>query len=414
MTRRLDAYTVYLVASAVSAFAFASAFTTSAVYRYEEAGLDPLQLVLLGTALEAAIFLFEIPTGVVADLYSRRLSVIIGYGMIGAGMLLEGSLPLFATVLLAQLVWGVGYTFISGAEDAWLADELGEERLTAVYLRGSQAAQIATLAGIGANVVLANRQLNLPYFLGGLSHIMLAVFLALFMPESGFSPTPQEERTTWHKLSSTFRSGMQVIRIRPLLTTMMAISFFYGLYSEALDRLWQPQFLDNISPTAPWGLNAVTWFGILSAVIMVITVVTAEIARRRYGDASPRQLTVVLAVLSSIISGGLVIFGLAAQLPLAIFSYGTVAISRRTLGPLFGAWTNRGLPSSVRATVLSTFGQMDAIGQVTGGPAVGVIANVFGLRAAFVAAGLLLTPVLVLYRRAYGQAEEFPAGETVA
>ena len=58
-------------------------------------------------------------------------------------MLLEGSFQLFATILLAQVLWGIGYTFISGAKDAWLADELGEERLTAVYLRGSQVAQIA-------------------------------------------------------------------------------------------------------------------------------------------------------------------------------------------------------------------------------------------------------------------------------
>jgi len=401
--RRLDAYPVYLILTGTTTFAFATAFTTSAVYRYEMAGLDPLQLVLLGTALEAAIFIFEIPTGIVADLFSRRLSVIIGYTMIGLGLMLEGTFQLFATILLAQVVWGVGYTFISGAEDAWLADELGEKRLTSVYLRGSQIAQIAALAGIAVNVLLANRQLNLPFFAGGLSLILLALFLALFMPEHGFSPTPAEDRNTFQKMNNTFRTGMQTIRVRPLLVTILGISFIYGLYSEALDRLWEPQFLDNVAFPNLGELSAVTWFGIINASILIITVGTAEIARRRTQTLGPKQMTRLLAILSAIISGGLVVFGLAMNFPLAIASYGTVAITRKTLHPLYSAWTNRGIPSAVRATVLSTLGQMDAIGQVIGGLAIGIIANQFGLRAALVVAGVLLSPVLLLYRRAYGQ-----------
>ncbi|MBK9055067.1 MAG: hypothetical protein IPL78_30455 [Chloroflexi bacterium] len=79
--------------------------------------------------------LFEIPTGIVADLRSRRLSLLIGYVIIGIGFLMEGLFPFFVPVLLAQVVWGIGYTFTSGAQDAWLADEIGESKLTQAYLR---------------------------------------------------------------------------------------------------------------------------------------------------------------------------------------------------------------------------------------------------------------------------------------
>ncbi len=401
--KRLNAYPVYLILTAATSFAFAAAFTTSAVYRYEAAGLDPLQLVLLGTALEAAVFLFEIPTGVVADLVSRRLSLIIGFAVIGLGMLLEGSFQMFSTILLAQIVWGVGYTFISGARGAWLADELGEERLASVYLRGSQVAQVAALAGIGANILLANRQLYLPYMVGGLVHILLAIFLALFMPEHGFTPIPAGERNTWGKLSDTFQSGMRTIRVRPLLMTILGISFIYGLYSEALDRLWQPHFLDNVRPPVVLDLSMVTWFGIINASIMVITIAAAEIVRRRTSALDPLRMTRLLSLFSAAISAGLVAFGLARNFPIALAAYGSVAVVRSTLQPLYEAWTNRGLPSAVRATVLSTYGQMDAIGQVIGGPFIGVVANQAGLRVALVAAGILLSPVLLLYRRAYRQ-----------
>jgi DHA3 family tetracycline resistance protein-like MFS transporter len=97
--------------------------------------LNPFQLILVGTILEASCFIFEIPTGVVADMKSRRLSVIIGIAMMGAGFLLEGLVPLFLTLILSQVLWGMGYTFTSGADEAWIADETKGEDLEALYLR---------------------------------------------------------------------------------------------------------------------------------------------------------------------------------------------------------------------------------------------------------------------------------------
>jgi hypothetical protein len=69
----------------VSSFLFTLTFTISSLYHILTVGLDPLQLVLVGTALEVAVFLFEVPTGIVADVYSRRLSIIIGFFIVGVG-----------------------------------------------------------------------------------------------------------------------------------------------------------------------------------------------------------------------------------------------------------------------------------------------------------------------------------------
>ena len=80
------------------------------VYYVKDVGLSPLQMVLVGTTLEVACFLFEVPTGIVADLYSRRLSIIIGFTLIGAGFLLQGLVPAFIAILAAQVLWGIGYS----------------------------------------------------------------------------------------------------------------------------------------------------------------------------------------------------------------------------------------------------------------------------------------------------------------
>lgn len=104
------AYSVYLLFRFVCSLAVSMSTVLSIVYHLEVVQLDAFQLVLVGTVLETSCFLFEIPTGVVADLYSRRRSVLIGMFLYGLGFLMEGALPWFAPVLLAQVVWGCGDT----------------------------------------------------------------------------------------------------------------------------------------------------------------------------------------------------------------------------------------------------------------------------------------------------------------
>jgi DHA3 family tetracycline resistance protein-like MFS transporter len=274
-------------------------------------------------------------------------------------------------------------------------------------------AQLAALTGIAVNVALASVQLYLPFLFAGIGHIGLALFLVLFMPEKGFTPTPQADRHTWRKMNRTFREGMSTIRQRPLLVTILGIALVYGLYSEALDRLWEAHILDNFTLPQIGNMPTVVWFGIINAAIMIIVIGTTELVRRRSGKLDHHKTVRLLALFSAVMSAGLLLFGLASSFVMAVLSYSAVSIVRRTMAPLYRAWINRGIPSQVRATVLSTYGQMDAIGQMLGGPAIGVIANLFGLRAAIVLAGVLLTPVLALYRRAYNQGSESHSVESL-
>jgi DHA3 family tetracycline resistance protein-like MFS transporter len=104
---------------------------------------------------------------VLADTYGRRVSVITGFFLIGAGFVLEGSVPVFGAVLVAQVIWGAGYTFISGALQAWIADEVGGRDLGRVYLRGEQADYLGSLVGVLASALLATVALGASLLLGG-------------------------------------------------------------------------------------------------------------------------------------------------------------------------------------------------------------------------------------------------------
>ena len=98
--------------------------------------------------------MFEVPTGIVADVYSRRLSIIIGYLLMGLGFLVEGFFPAFLPILLAQVIWGLGYTFTSGATQAWITDEVGEDDANKLFLRGTQIGLFASLIGMGAAILV--------------------------------------------------------------------------------------------------------------------------------------------------------------------------------------------------------------------------------------------------------------------
>jgi DHA3 family tetracycline resistance protein-like MFS transporter len=404
--KKFEAYPIYLLFEGFTSLSMSIAFTFNLVYQVQVAHLNPLQLVLVGTVLETTVFLFEIPTGVVADVYSRRLSVIIGVFLIGAGITLEGSLPVFSAIALGQVIWGIGYTFTSGAIQAWISDEIGEVTANKAFLRANQVGMAASLAGITISTLLANNRINLPIQAGGISLFVLGFFLTMWMPETGFKPAPREERNTWKNMLSIFRNGLAMLKKRPALNTILSIGLFYGLYSEAYDRLWIKLILDNFSFPALGPLKPESWFGVINAIGLLVGVIATEIVRRRLDTSSHRSVAKLLLSASAGLAASLIVFAFSGNLLLALGANLSIDVLRTLISPVYQAWVNQKLDPSVRATVLSMSGQVDAIGQVAGGPALGAIGNLISVRAAIAAAALVLSPVLFLYNRTLRQPGE--------
>ncbi len=393
-------FTVYLILEFGASLLFSLIFTVSQLYYVTIAQLAPLQLVLTGTILEATVFLFEIPTGVLADVKSRRLSIIIGYGIMGVGFIVEGAFPFFGAIALAQVLWGFGYTFTSGATQAWIADELGEERAGEAYLRGAQAARTGALLAIPISVALGSLSLQLPIVLGGLVMILLAAFLVVVMGEEGFAPSPPEERTTWGLMLRTIGDAQQLVRRQPILIVLLATGLFYGLYSEGFDRLWTPHLLESFQ--GPWsnGPEPVVWFGLIRAVMLLLSLGATEVARRRVDTGQGLPLARTLMLNAALIILCLAGFALAKGFWVAVVLYWLIGALRNIAAPLQTAWLNRSIDKpQVRATIFSVSGQADAIGQIAGGPVVGAVGNA-SIRAALLSSALLLSPVLPLYAMA--------------
>ena len=391
-----DSLQVFLNYSVASSAFMQLVFTVNLIYFVTEAGLNPLQMVLVGTTLELAVFLFEVPTGVVADTISRRLSIIIGVMLIGCGFLVQALLANFYWILLAQILWGIGYTFTSGALQAWISDEIGEERAASAFLHATQLEQIGALIAVGISGLLASVwRLQLPMLLGGILFWFLGVYLMIFMPESGFSKPSQENKTSVQSMMITLKLGFSMLKKRPTLIKILLIGFFFGFYSEGLDRLWVPHVLDRFQLPNQRQLIMVSWVAGVKSASMVMTFFTAAIVRRFFGEkASQKRILNAILGMSALLVSAIIIFAVSGNIWLTLIVFVFISVLRDLIYPLYTAWVNYRLDSGSRATVLSMSSLVDAFGQIGGGPIIGVIAQQASIQIGLLGSALLLSPVL--------------------
>ncbi len=397
MVNKLSAYKTYLLFSAITAMCFSLVATVMIVYHIETVHLNPLQLILVGTTLELACFIFEIPTGIVADVYSRKLSIVIGGVLTGVGFILEGSISSFVFVLVAQIVWGLGSTFISGSLEAWIAEEEKNKDLDEIYIKGAQAGQIGAFIGIVLSTVIANFSVRLPIIVSGVLFIILALFLWLYMPENNFKSSAPEDLNTFKKMGYTFKSGLKFVKSKSIIMILLAVTLFYGLSSEGYDRLSNAHFLQDTTLPKLGNLSSVTWFGIFGILGMILSFIVMHFMAKNLKNEDNRKNGKLLLCINILYISSMLIFALTRNFSLMLIAYLATNTFRIINEPIFSAWLNGHIDDNSRATVLSINGQMNSLGQILGGPIIGIIATNISVSIGIVCTSLLVAPVLVLY-----------------
>ncbi len=389
----------YLFMVGARSFLFWTAFITGAIYYIQAVGMNPLQLVLVGTVLELTVFVCEIPTGIVADVYGRKRSLVTGFVVIGLGFVLQGAIPRFGAILAAQILYGSGSTFISGAEEAWLADEIGIDQLPNAYLRGKQVSLAASFAGVFSSASIATAALNYPFLFSGIMLVSLAGVLAWLLPETGFRPAARAERSSWRKMTATLTEGIATIRQSSILTSVLMVTLFYGVSREGIDRLWEAHILSTAELPLVGSVSTVVWFGVINALAMLMALSVSFAFQRWIRVLDDRTSVHWLVARYGLLGIAIVAFGLIQSFWGLVAAFVCIYTLREVGDAVQSAWVNRNARSAARATALSTINQMDAVGQAGGGPLLGAIGLRLGLRTSMVTAGAMLVPVLALLLR---------------
>jgi MFS family permease len=374
-----------------------------------KAGLDLFGVFITNAVFTAAMCLFEIPTGVFADTRGRKFSflmctIFLFLGTLGyaAASWLGGGLLAFC---LASVVLGMGFTFYSGAVEAWVVDELKVEgyagNLDAVFSRGGAISAASMVLGSLLGGFLGQLNLGLPYILRSAALLVLLFFALGFMREKGFTPIQGKEGRFWTRAkgiaaaSATY--GWKVKGVRYFILEGLARSTFgiWGFYAM------QPYLLAKLGD-----MKAVWVAGLLTAAAALATMAGNSLVGRARGFFKKR--TSLLVVAAAAAAASCLLLSFAGSFPAGIAAFLLMSIFQGLFAPVRQAYLNELIPSSQRATVLSFDSLMGESGAIVGQTGLGALSKGYGLGAGYAAGALLLAgslPFLVLLRR-LGQDED--------
>ena len=367
-------------------------FAALASYWVVQARLSPLQLVLLGTALEGALFLLQIPTGAFADTFGRRPATVIGYALMGISFGMQALTRDFISLLILQAIGGAAWAFLIGSIEAWIADRAGVDGLERVFLRGGQAELIGLMGGLVMTIFIAQIDVRLSILAGGLLLVLVSCIAAAVMTESRptISPVP---RSRLRELVAVAGTGLVLIRRSRVLVILVIVTLVLGASSEGWDRLYQAHLLRDLGLAAMGRLSPAGWLALVGLIQSAAGVIVFQLATTRIKGTHPGATLGALYLSQAALMLG---FAVLASLPIAVAAFLTSQILRRLGEPLVDAWISRMTPPEVRATVLSVVGQADSLGQLVAGPVVGAIGSAISISAALGVSAALLLPAAVL------------------
>lgn len=373
------------------------------------AGLSLYETFVANAFYTAGMVLFEIPTGVLADTRGRRVSFLAAIAVLTVGTLLyvylAGTGAGLAAFSAASVLLGLGFTFYSGAVEAWLVDALNGSGYTGeldpVFARGGQFQGAAMLVGTVGGGLLGTIDLSLPYIVR--AGLLAALFLVAFvgMHDMGFHARPfnvrkipQEMRSIW---DASIKHGWTDRRIRLLiLVAFMHWGFLiWGWYA------WQPYFLDLFGDP-----NAVWIAGVVAALVSVTMIVGNQFAgplTRAFGRRSR-----VLMLTITVYAVAMATVGLTDNFYVAVGAFLLAMTAFGITEPVRTAAMHQCLPSEVRATVVSFAGMVTSAGGIGSQIGLGRYSQDHGIAPGYViggVAGLLAVPFVYLLGRIGGPAD---------
>lgn len=387
---------LYIILRSVMGLAFHMSAMATAIYRIDVAHLEFYQLILVGSALEISVFMFEVPTGIVADLKSRKLSIIIGLFIVSVGFIIEILTPYFIVIVLSQIVWGLGHTFISGALSSWISDETHNINIEHTLITGTQMNKLFSIFGMMLAGFIGMFDIRLAIIFSSILFLCLGFLSLFFMEEKNFQKHISKE-SHYKQYFTQLKDALSVIKVNDVLKVMVIVMFFFGLFSEGIDRTHERYILDNLSFRDMIPLKPIWILSIINIFIATLGFIFLHIVKKYIKKGKHMILWTFNLICMMILGIGLYTFLESSYL--AVLSYIFFTVSREASYPFLDSIIVSSTPSKVKATVLSGFGQLDAIGQLFSGVMMAIAISLIGLQGMYVfTAGLLIVPLLVILK----------------
>jgi MFS family permease len=363
-------------------------------------GLDIFQVMLVNAAYTVAQVFFEVPTGVIADTLGRRVSYLLAVGIIFLSTLLYMWFGLaglgVGQFAIASALLGLGYTFYTGAVDAWMVDALHSVdypgRLEPIFARYGMVFGVSMLVGTTAGGFLGQVDLWIPYAVR--AAVLVPAFLLglLVMRDRGFKGRPLTLGSFGQETRRIARAGIayglrdRVVRFIMFATLVQGIFFIYGFYS------WQKYFLDLLGQDLVW----VT--GVIAACVGVTQILGNALVGHITKRVADRGLILMIAV--GVSTAAIIGAALVQQFWVAVPLYLVSTAAFGVYMPVKQGWLNARIPSEERATIISLDALFGDGGMTVGQVGLGYLSQVVSIPAAWLVGGLTQAAALPLLARA--------------
>ena len=367
-----------------------------------DAGLNNTEAFTANAFFTAGQVLFEVPTGVVADTWGRRTSYLLGAATLLLSTLLylamwQTHAALWAWALASMLL-GLGFTFFSGATEAWLADALAftgaEDALDAVLARGQVMFGAAMLTGaVGGGLVAQASNLGVPYLVRSALLALTLIAAAWSMRDLGFKPDRSE--TPARRLRSVLRASLDSGWRKPPVRWLMLAGVFNGAVGMFAFYALQPYLLQLYGES-----DAFAVAGVVAAAIagtQIVAGLSGPLLRRLF--ARRTHLLLATALVNALC---LLALGTVSSFALALAVVVVWSFSFWVAVPFREAFLNPLIPSAQRATVLSFDNLMNSAGGAVAQPVLGRVADASGYSASYLVCAtiqIVALPFLALARR---------------
>jgi MFS family permease len=402
MTREAKAVQrTYLLLTLMSTLAASLIWGVNTLFLLD-AGLNNTQAFAANAFFTAGQVLFEVPTGVLADTWGRRRSYLLGAGTLLLSTLLylvmwQTRAPLVGWAVASMLI-GLGFTFFSGATEAWLVDALTDAKfdksLESVFAKGQIVAGIAMLTGsVSGGLIAQFTNLGVPYIVRSALLGLTLVIAFVLMKDQGF--TPARGKGPLVEIRKVIKASLDNgWRNPPVRWLMLSAPFSMGVLIYAFYAL-QPYLLEL------YGDKNAYWIAGLAAAIIAGTEILGGLLVPHIRLLFHRRTTALLAT-TSISIFSLAVLGLTSNFWVAIAVVVLWGMAFAASTPVRQAYINGLIPSAQRATVLSFDNLMSSAGGVIAQPALGRVADVSGYARSYLVSAaiqLVALPFLLLARR---------------
>lgn len=368
-----------------------------------DAGLSNLEAFAANAFFAAGMVLFEIPTGIVADMWGRRVSFLLGTITLAVSTVLyvllwQVEAPFWQWAVVSVLL-GLGFTFFSGATEAWLVDALQatgyDGTLEAVFGRGQVLTGVGMLTGSVAGGYIAQlTNLGVPFVLRAAVLVVMFVIAFVLMRDIGF--TPRRDGRPIAEMKGIVKNSIEYGWRIPAVKYLMLGGFFTGGVAIYVFYALQPYLLDLYGDPEAYGIAG------LAAAIVAGAQIVGGLLTARVRRLFQRRTSALLAA-EAVAAAAIILIGLFRNFWVALALIVVWGLLFAAATPIRQAYLNGLIPSQQRATILSFDSLMGSSGGVVAQPVLGRTADVWGYPASYLVSGILSALAIPFVAKARSQ-----------